>query len=175
MRGSSSASPRIVANSSTENSASRMCSPGWSPARLPPSSAWPSPCPTPFPPVSCTKCGSSRWGIGIETTWPPCLPNSSVLPRCFFSSSRTLPRTICRKRFTSDSMRGMVAPALPFLDVAAGEDARHEVQHVVRARVAVAIIAHEAAAHDVDLLLRFLVHHGRDEARQLDEVLLVFE
>src|SRR5690606_18516609 len=55
------------------------------------------------------------------------------------------------------------------------EDARDEVQHVRRAHVAVAVLVDEPALHDVDLLLRLLVQHAGDQARQLDRVLLVLE
>src|SRR5262245_11196125 len=190
MRGSSSASPSICASSSTVNSASRMCWPGSLPAPGP-SPGPPSPWPRPWPPGSWTKRGSSRCGIGIETTCLPWRPSSSCRPRCRFSSSRTLPRTIWRNLLTSDwildmTPRGTVADGLtaemrslslfsPLLDVAAGEDAGHEVQDVGGARVAVAVVAHEAALDDVDLFLRVLVDHARDQARQLDRILLVLE
>src|SRR5262245_2105732 len=65
--------------------------------------------------------------------------------------------------------------ALLPLHVAAGEDRGDVVEDVRRADVAVAVGPDEAALHDLDLLLGVLVDDGRDEARQLDRVLLVLE
>ena len=58
---------------------------------------------------------------------------------------------------------------------AAGEDAGHEVQHVRRADLAVAVVADQPALDHVDLLLRRLVDDVGDQAGQLDRVLLVLE
>src|SRR5262249_20756134 len=61
------------------------------------------------------------------------------------------------------------------LRLPAREDAGDESEDVRRAFLVVAEVADEPALHHVDLLLRRLVHHVADEARQLDGVLLVFE
>src|SRR5690606_26927829 len=61
------------------------------------------------------------------------------------------------------------------LHVAAREDARHEVQHVRRADVAVAVLVDQPALDHVDLLLRLPVQDAGHEARELDRVLLVLE
>src|SRR5438067_12313 len=100
--------------------------------------------------------------------------------------SRTRSRTVGllrararRSRITSARSSGFspvvliefVSPTRPswlFLDVPAGEDARHEAEHVGRAHVAVPIIADQAALDHVDLLLRRLVHHAGHQAGQLD-------
>src|SRR5437016_14078594 len=60
-------------------------------------------------------------------------------------------------------------------DVPAGKDAGHEVEDVRRADLAVPVVADHAVLDDVDLLLRVAVDDGRDEARQLDRVLLILE
>src|SRR5690606_20440618 len=63
----------------------------------------------------------------------------------------------------------------PLSDIAPRKDARHEVQHVGGAHVAVAVLVDQPALHDVDLLLRLPVQYARHQARQLDRVLLVLE
>src|SRR5207245_3805440 len=65
--------------------------------------------------------------------------------------------------------------SLALLRVPAGEDRRHVVEHVGGAHVAVAVVLDQAPLDDVDLLLGLAVHHGGDEARELDRVLLVLE
>src|SRR4051812_38194464 len=105
--------------------------------------------------------------------------------------SRIRPRTICLNRRWSRSMSinrvlyadpseylrvtGFDAQPLFLLRIAAGEDARDVVQNVRGAFVVVAEVADEAALHDVDLLLRLGVDDVRDEAGQLDRILLVLE
>src|SRR5437764_13188595 len=91
-------------------------------------------------------------------------PRLMYLDRLLF----TLPRTILRKRWWSRSIFCPTAasPQCPpahgrgglLLDVAAGEDARHEAQHVGRAHVAIPVVADQAALHHVDLFLGRLAH-----------------
>src|SRR4051794_15868795 len=61
------------------------------------------------------------------------------------------------------------------LDVAAGEDAGDVVEHVSRRILVIAIAADQPPLDDVDLLLGVLVDDARDQAGQLDRVLLVLE
>src|SRR6478752_3382832 len=61
------------------------------------------------------------------------------------------------------------------LRVAAGEDARNVVEHVRRADLVVAEVAHQATLDDVDLFLGFFVDDGADQRLELDAVLLIFE
>ena len=60
-------------------------------------------------------------------------------------------------------------------DIAAGKDAGHVVEHVGRRILVVAVIADQSCLDDVDLLLGVLVHHARNQARQLDRILLILE
>src|SRR6218665_2521137 len=62
-----------------------------------------------------------------------------------------------------------------FLGVTAGEDARHEVEYVRGADLAVAVVLHQPVLHQVDLLLRLLVHHRGHQVLELDAVLLILE
>src|SRR5262249_34960095 len=112
-------------------------------------------------------------------------PRLMYLPRLDF----TLPRTILRKRCWSRSILCPTAhpPSEPatdasaficgflFLCVAASENACHEAKHVSRANLAVAVVSRESALDDVDFLLGRLVHHARNQARQLNRILLVLE
>src|SRR5258705_774128 len=176
MRGRRSSSPRISASSASGTSTSSTCSPGWSPARpSEPSPGSPSPCPTPcFLLSPKRKCGSSMPGSGIEIRSLPLRPNISPCDTNLRRSDLIRPRTMSRKRLRSRSMRRITGGS-GLLGVAAGEDARHEVQHVGGAHVAVAVVLHEPGLHDVDLLLRVLVDDRGDQAGQLDRVLLVLE
>src|SRR5687768_10017263 len=61
------------------------------------------------------------------------------------------------------------------LRIAAGEDARHVVEHVGRAGLVVAEVLDQSLLHDVDLLLGFVVDDAADQVLQLDRVALVFE
>src|SRR2546430_10375850 len=61
------------------------------------------------------------------------------------------------------------------LGISAREDRRHVVEHVRRADLAVAVALDHAVLDDVDLLLRVLVDHRRDQVLQLDRILLVLE
>src|SRR5262245_15470443 len=176
MLGSCSSSPRISASSASVTSTSRTCSPGWSPAcPSPPSPGSPAPCPTPcFLLSPKRKCGSSIPGSGIEIRSFPLRPNISPCETNLRRSDLILPRTMSRKRLRSRSMRRITGDSR-LLGVAAREDARHEVEHVGGADVAVAVVLDQARLDDVDLLLRVLVDHRGDEAGQLDRVLLVLE
>src|SRR5215831_3778214 len=99
----------------------------------------------------------SMRGRGIETRSLPCRPIISPWDMNRRSSLRIIPRTICRNRVWSVSIRiGMKI---------AGR----------RADVAVAIVLYQPSLHHVDLLLRVPVDDARDEARQLDGVFLVLK
>lgn len=60
-------------------------------------------------------------------------------------------------------------------DVSAREDAGDEIENIGRAEVTVPVLSHQAALDDVDLLLGSLIQNVRNEARQLDRVLLILE
>src|SRR5262245_19703153 len=160
-----------------------MCSPGAVPgAPSIGSPASPSPCPT--PPASLApkrKRGISIWGRGIDTRCLPCLPMSSPSVRYLRNSFLMIPRTICLNLLTSRSILRSIGAIggrtrrLTLLAVAAGEDGGHVVQDVGGTDVAVPVVLDEAPLHDVDLLLGVPVHDARDEARELDRVLLVLE
>src|SRR5574341_1461550 len=203
MRGSPSSSPSSSTNSCSVNSTSRMWFPGWSPAGpWPfPGCAGPSgvptspgPCPTPPRPLPKRNCGSSIWGTGMLTKSFPWRPISSPLDMYLRKLRLICPRTICRKRLASCSMlRNIptllcvsVCGARPHLHtysltysfprrVPPREDARHVVEDIRRAHVAVAHVLDQPALHDLDLFLRLAVNHVGNQAGQFDRVLLILE
>src|SRR5258707_630830 len=179
IRGRASSSPRISARSSRLTSTSRRCWPGAVPGA--PSSG------SPASFQLKRKRGISIWGRGMETRCFPWRPISSPSVRYFRNSFLMTPRTICLNLLTSRSiLRSIIGagglprssrarPASSLLAVPAGEDRRHVVQDVGGAHVAVAVVLDEPALDDLDLLLGILVHDARDQAGQLDRVLLVLE
>src|SRR5687768_6431113 len=60
-------------------------------------------------------------------------------------------------------------------NVSTRKNARHEREHIRSAYITIAVFPNEPALYDVDLLLRILVEHAGDEARELDGVLLILE
>ncbi len=92
--------------------------------------------------------------------------NRSPVRRCT-SQARDRPQRSHRPRRSLSSMT--------VFGISAGKDAGHVVQHVGGTFVVVAVIADQAALDHVDLGLRVGVDHVRDQARQLDRVLLVLE
>src|SRR5258706_457989 len=193
MSGSSSSSPSMRASSSSSTSTSNRCWPSCSPAAPAPSPSLASPAsgsplsPGPWP----TPClfspkrrrGSSICGTGIETACSPRRPRSSLVERYLRRSPRRRPRTISRKRARSRSMRNMRWPRrsggllhlAAALGLAAREQARDVLEHLVGRDLVVPELAHQPVADDRDLLLRVGVDDGRDQARELDRVAPVLE
>src|SRR5688500_10721438 len=66
-------------------------------------------------------------------------------------------------------------PTLLLLHISTSKNARHVVQHIRRALIVVAKVANQPALDHVDLGLGILIDDLRNQAGQLDRVLLVLE